>query len=163
MKRWPFALASLSSVLVAAAEQASGDAFEQRLSAFYAQAKADRERAGLDKDAAKARYPTPELRLGSSDPERCAGAGRDRRARLHREAARREPRRLHLRAAGGAGPQGRRGKISAKVRAGKAALPRQCRLTAASATSAIRSDFPAVRIAGKYVWELQLGNGWTTR
>lgn len=167
MKRWPFALAvlALSSVLVAAAEQASGQAFEKRLSAFYAQARADRQRAGLDVPTAKQRFPTPELKLASAAAQvgSCARPGETVDLRYTGKLPAGslvgftcpELEVLDLTAA--------EGKVSAKVRVGKVALPHECRLTAVSATSAIRRDFPAIRIAGKYAWDLQLGNGWTTR
>ena len=177
MKRLPFVLGvtALGGLLAAAGGQSAKASFHQRLEDFLQRARAERQRLGLgDMRAAKKKYPTPEISLISTGGSQGGGGDSGAEVVCLKPGQTRE---LTFEARMPAGSmvafdcdalevleeKVSEDKARVKVRVKKDALPGSCDFVAVAAVSGVQNRVPAVNIGGRYVWDLKLTNGWTSR
>jgi hypothetical protein len=172
MRRLPFLLCTtlLGALLVAAGGEATQGSFRERLEAFLQRAQAERQRLGLtDRDAARRKYPTPEITLLSPPLEEsgpgvvCLLPGKTQELVFKTRMPAGSLVGFDCDALEVLEEKATQGQLRVKVRARPDALPRFCELRAVAAVSAVESSVPVLRIGGHFVWELQLANGWSTR
>lgn len=177
MNRLPFALCTLglAGVLAAAGGQASGATFQERLSQFYARNDAERRKLGLDDQAAKRKYPTPEVSLVSTTPTATGTDGEAGEGVVCLQPGKT----LELVLAGQVQPgslvdltcdaltlveqKQEGGKLRLKARAKPDALPTTCSLMVVAPVSGIQTSLPVARVGGRYAWEVKLANGLSGR
>ena len=172
MKRLPFllCLTSLGTLLVAAGGEATQGSFRERLDAFLHRAQSERQRLGLtDRDAARRKYPTPEITLLSPEIDEsgpgvvCLLPGKTQELVFKTRMPAGSLVGFDCEALEVLEEKASKDQLRVKVRARPDALPGFCELRAVAAVSAAESSVPVLRIGGRFVWELQLANGWSTR
>jgi hypothetical protein len=172
MKRLPFLLCItlLGALLAAAGGQATQGSFRERLDAFLQRAEGERQRLGLtDRDAARRKYPTPELTLLSPQLDEsgpgvvCLLPGKTQELVFKTRMPAGSLVGFDCDALEVLEEKASKDQLRVKVRARPGSLPVFCELRAVAAVSAVESSVPVLRIGGRFVWELQLANGWSTR
>jgi hypothetical protein len=172
MKRLPFLLctSTLGVLLVAAGGQATQGSFRERLDAFLQRAEAERQRLGLtDRAAARRKYPTPEITLLSPEIEEsgpgvvCLLPGKTQELVFKTRMPAGSLVGFDCDALEVLEEKASKEQLRVKVRARPNALPGFCELRAVASVSAVESSVPVLRIGGRFIWELQLANGWSTR